>query len=60
MLAAPMQYCPAPAIERIENSPIQELVTTNTIPMGDKKSDKIKVLSVGTDYRRSNLTDSFR
>ena len=35
-----------PAIERIENSPIQELVTTNTIPMGDKKSDKIKVLSV--------------
>lgn len=35
-----------PALERIENSPIQELVTTNTIPMGDKKSDKIKVLSV--------------
>ncbi len=35
-----------PAIERIENSPIQELVTTNTIPLGDKKSDKIKVLSV--------------
>lgn len=35
-----------PAIERINNSPIQELVTTNTIPLGDKKSDKIKVLSV--------------
>jgi ribose-phosphate pyrophosphokinase len=35
-----------PAIERIENSPIQELVTTNTIPLGDKKCDKIKVLSV--------------
>lgn len=35
-----------PALERIESSPIQELVTTNTIPMGDKKSDKIKVLSV--------------
>ena len=35
-----------PAIERIEKSPIQELVTTNTIPMGDKKCDKIKVLSV--------------
>ncbi len=35
-----------PAIERIENSPIQELITTNTIPMGDKKCDKIKVLSV--------------
>ncbi len=35
-----------PAIERINNSPIQELVTTNTIPLGDKQSDKIKVLSV--------------
>ena len=35
-----------PAIERIEKSPIQELVTTNTIPLGDKKCDKIKVLSV--------------
>ena len=30
-----------PAIERIEKSPIQELVTTNTIPLGDKKCDKI-------------------
>ena len=35
-----------PAIERIEKSPIQELGTTNTIPLGDKKCDKIKVLSV--------------
>lgn len=35
-----------PAIERIEKSPIQELVTTNTIPLGEKKCDKIKVLSV--------------
>ena len=35
-----------PAIERIEKSPIQELVTTNTIPLGAKKCDKIKVLSV--------------
>ena len=35
-----------PAIERIEKSPIQELFTTNTIPLGDKKCDKIKVLSV--------------
>ena len=35
-----------PAIERIEKSPIHELVTTNTIPLGDKKCEKIKVLSV--------------
>lgn len=36
-----------PAVERINNSCITELVVTNTIPMtSDKKSDKIKVLSV--------------
>lgn len=37
-----------PAIERIENSKIKELVVTNTIPLTDeKKSSKIKQLSVG-------------
>lgn len=35
-----------PAIERLEDSAIKELVTTNTIPLGDKKLEKIKVLSV--------------
>ena len=36
------------AIERIENSALIELVTTNTICLGkDKNSDKIKQLSVG-------------
>ncbi|MBH0231840.1 ribose-phosphate diphosphokinase [Halobacillus yeomjeoni] len=36
-----------PAIDRIENSKIQELVVTNTIPLGeDKKSEKITELSV--------------
>ena len=36
-----------PAIERIKNSPIKELVITNTIPLTDeKKIDKIKVLSI--------------
>lgn len=36
-----------PAIERIEKSPIKELVITNTIPLSeDKKIDKIKVVSV--------------
>jgi len=37
-----------PAIERIEKSPIDKMIVTNTIPLtGDKaKCDKIKVLSV--------------
>lgn len=36
-----------PAIERIKNSPIRELVTLNTIPVTkEKKIDKITVLSV--------------
>ncbi|MBZ4653398.1 MAG: ribose-phosphate pyrophosphokinase [Peptococcaceae bacterium] len=36
-----------PAIERLANSPIKEVVVTNTIPLGpEKKLDKMKVLSV--------------
>ncbi|MDW7674890.1 MAG: ribose-phosphate pyrophosphokinase [Bacillota bacterium] len=35
-----------PAIQRIEESPIKEVVVANTIPLGDKKSEKIKSLSV--------------
>ena len=35
-----------PALERIEKSPIKELVMTNTIPIGDKHCSKLKVLSV--------------
>ena len=35
-----------PAIERITQSPVQELVITNTIPLGEKQCEKIKVLSV--------------
>lgn len=36
-----------PAIERITESPIDELVTTNTIPLAnEKRTEKIKVLSV--------------
>ena len=37
-----------PAIDRIKESQIQEMVFLNTIPVTDeKKLDKIKVLSVG-------------
>ena len=36
-----------PAIERIQNSPIKELVVTNTIPLeAEKHIDKIKVVSI--------------
>lgn len=36
-----------PAIDRIANSPIKELIVTNTVPLtGEKKIDKIKVLSI--------------
>ena len=36
-----------PAIERIQNSPIKELVVTNTIPLADEKRiDKIKTVSI--------------
>jgi len=35
-----------PAVDRIENSPIDKLVVTNTIPVTERKSDKIVVLSV--------------
>ncbi len=38
-----------PAVERIEDSKIKELVITNTIPLpGEKKIDKIKQLSVAS------------
>jgi len=36
-----------PAYDRINNSSIIELVTTNTIPINKDKSDKIKVISIG-------------
>jgi len=38
-----------PAIERIVDSPIKELVVTNSIPLSpEKKVDKIRVLSVAS------------
>ena len=38
-----------PAIERIQNSCLKEMIITNTIKLADeKKIDKITVLSVGT------------
>ena len=35
-----------PALERLENAPIKEIVITDTIALNGKKLDKIKVLSV--------------
>ena len=53
-----------PALERIENSALEELVVTDTIPLGDKigKSKKIRSLSVapllGEAIRRIHMRDS--
>jgi ribose-phosphate pyrophosphokinase len=35
-----------PALERLNASPIEELVITNTVPLNGKSSDRLKVLSV--------------
>lgn len=37
-----------PAIERLNASPVEELVITNTIPLNGKSSAKVKVLSVAS------------
>lgn len=43
-----------PAIERIKNSPIKELVITNTVPLTkEKQIDKIKVLSIAPLFAES-------
>ncbi|MGB9679031.1 MAG: ribose-phosphate diphosphokinase [Thermoanaerobacteraceae bacterium] len=45
-----------PAIERLEKSPIKELVITDTIPLPDeKKIDKIKVISVAPIFAEAIL-----
>lgn len=51
------------AVEKIDNSPISELVITDTIPLrGDLKSDKIKVIStapmVGEAIKRIHFEQS--
>jgi ribose-phosphate pyrophosphokinase len=52
-----------PAIERLENSQIEELVVTNTVPLGEKSlCKKIRVLSVapllGEAIKRIHFQDS--
>jgi ribose-phosphate pyrophosphokinase len=43
-----------PAVERIKNSSLKEVVVTNTIPVeGLKKIDKIKVLSVARMFAKA-------
>lgn len=45
-----------PAIERIKNSAIKELVITNTVPLTkEKQTDKIKVLSIAPLFAESIL-----
>jgi len=51
-----------PAVERLKNSPIKEVIVTDTIPVGNKKFDKLKVLTmanlVGEAIRRINIESS--
>lgn len=53
-----------PAIDRIENSPIKQLVATDTVPLSEKalSSDKIKTISmsgiIGEAILRSHTGDS--
>ncbi|MBS3901606.1 MAG: ribose-phosphate pyrophosphokinase [Dethiobacter sp.] len=37
-----------PALERLATAPVKEIIVTNTIPLGGKKLDKIRVLSVAS------------
>lgn len=36
-----------PAVERLNHSSFKKIIVTNTIPLGDKKCDRIQVVSVG-------------
>jgi ribose-phosphate pyrophosphokinase len=53
-----------PAVKRINESPLEELIVTNTIPLSEEaqKSDKINVLSVAELFaeaiKRININDS--
>ena len=51
-----------PAVERLKNSSIQEVITTNTIPVDGKEFDKLTVISVaeliGEAIKRINIESS--
>ncbi len=51
-----------PAVERLRNSPIEEVVVTNTIPVKGKEFEKLTVLSVaelvGEAIKRINIESS--
>lgn len=51
-----------PAVERLKNSVIEEVITTNTIPLSGKEFDKLTVLSVaelvGEAIKRINIESS--
>lgn len=42
-----------PAMERINDSPFEQVVVTDTIPLGDKKSSKIHVISVAALFAKA-------
>ena len=46
-VAATHPVLSGPAIDRINESPIQEVIVSDSIPLGNKKSDKITVIPIG-------------
>ena len=43
-----------PAVERIKNSDLKEMIVTNTIPIGkEKKIDKLKVLTIAPLFAKA-------
>ncbi len=37
-----------PAVERLTNSPIEQVIITNTIPVGDRMFNKLKIVSIAS------------
>ncbi len=44
-----------PAMDRIDSSPIKEVVVTNTVPVVEEKSSKVKVLSIAEIFAQTIL-----
>jgi ribose-phosphate pyrophosphokinase len=52
-VAATHAVLSGPAVERINNSVLDRVIVTDTIPLRDKKSSKIEVLSVAPLFAKA-------
>jgi ribose-phosphate pyrophosphokinase len=57
-LAATHAVFSGPAIERLKKADFKQIVVTNTIPLGDKKFDKIKVISTAPLFAEAILRNN--